>query len=202
MQDCGIVPGQPLIQIQADGKLQRIEGDYRNPQHYQPGSVVEKSHFTFETETTISGVARADLSYTLRRFPNHHRALYAMMRNQQVSTDRAEYSMDCYFRRAIYFAPDDEIVHMLYGMFYQEKSELEKSKEEYLIALNLKPNDAQINYNLALLYFEIEDYDAASKHAQIAYDAGHPLPGLRNKLESVKSSEHSSVDDEKSNIED
>ena len=184
--NCGIIPGQPLILIQADGGTGRDEGDYRNPKHYQPGNIVEKAHFTKENEHVLSGSSTANVSYVLRRYPNHHRALYSMMRNLEAGyRKRSDYSMDCWFGRAVYFAPDDEMVHMLYGIYHQRNSELKKSKEEYLKALKIKPNDSQINYNFGLLYFEMDDYKSAAKQAEVAYRNGHPLEGLRKKLQKV-----------------
>ena len=165
-----------------------MEGDYRNPQHYQPGNPVEQSHFTPADAYLINKQVIGGIGYTLSRFPNHHKALYAMMRNDRAGTaKRSPYSMDCWLTRAVYFAPDDEMVHMLYGIYHQWNSDLEKSKEEYLKALELKPNDPQINYNLGLLYVEMGDYENASKRAEVAYSSGYPLEGLRKKLEKMSS---------------
>ena len=44
------------------------------------------------------------------------------------------------------------------------------------------PND---EYNLGLVYFALRKYDQSLLHAQKAYQAGFPLPGLRRKLSSV-----------------
>ena len=52
-------------------------------------------------------------------------------------------------------------------------------------AEELTPRDANVQYNLGLVYFELKDYENSLKHAKIAYDLGFPLKGLREKLESV-----------------
>ena len=38
--DRGIIPGQPLIQIQEGVGTEKAIGDYRKPAHCQPGSLV------------------------------------------------------------------------------------------------------------------------------------------------------------------
>lgn len=58
--------------------------DYTNPEHRSKNlGVVERFHFTLEVESLIRGKSSyiwGDLDYTLRAFPNHHRALYAFAR--------------------------------------------------------------------------------------------------------------------------
>ena len=54
---------------------------------------------------------------------------------------------------------------------------------QYEQALKLKPNDPSINYNMGLVYFDTHDYSKALEHAKAAYNAGFPLPGLKNKLQ-------------------
>jgi len=54
--------------------------------------------------------------------------------------------------------------------------------EQYVIALASDPDSPDVNYNAGLLYFELEEYEMARKHAEKAYDSGYPLPALRNKL--------------------
>ena len=43
-------------------------------------------------------------------------------------------------------------------------------------------DDANIHYNLGLALIEVGRVDDALMHAQLAYKAGFPLPGLREKL--------------------
>lgn len=50
----------------------------------------------------------------------------------------------------------------------------------------LPENNLDLTYNLGLLYFDLKDYDNALIQAQKAISLGHPLPGLKNKLQSVK----------------
>ena len=89
--------------------------DYTNPTHFRENlPIVETYHFTMEVETLQAGATGThpggDLDYTLRAFPNHHRALYAMGRYQLMHEDmviapEARWTADCYFQRAIAFRP-------------------------------------------------------------------------------------------------
>lgn len=65
--------------------------DYTDPETARPGKygqspplhLVEIAHFTPEVEHLVrgkSGAIYGDLDYTLRAFPNHHRALWSMVR--------------------------------------------------------------------------------------------------------------------------
>ena len=182
---CGIIPGQPLD----SGDFGPY--DYTDPAHQRFRPIVEEAHFSEDVETLRgTNTIGEGMDYTLRKFPNHHRALYAMMRYQKREKDNLRrqsqlYTMDCYFKRALYFRPKDAIVHMLMAMNYHWNDDIDQSERKYKDALELKPNDPQINYNIGLLYYDKKDYDLAAKFAKVAYDAGYPLEGLRNKLKSV-----------------
>ena len=51
-----------------------------------------------------------------------------------------------------------------------------------LKADKLMPGDANVAYNLGLIYVDLKDYENAREYAKRAYDGGFPLPGLRQKL--------------------
>ena len=96
--------------------------DYRTDKDKLP--LVENAHFTpgveqfFERKTGYFG---ADIGYTLYRFPNHHRALDAMVRlSKRERTDKprgATFSTECYFERALRFRKDDVVARMLYAEY-------------------------------------------------------------------------------------
>src|SRR5262245_1653589 len=81
--------------------------DYRTATAQQK-RVVDAAHFTRNVEM-LRGSGRAsvggDIDYTLRAFPNHPRALMAMMRlGERDKTERpvgAMFSVACYFERAV-----------------------------------------------------------------------------------------------------
>jgi tetratricopeptide (TPR) repeat protein len=158
-----------------------------NKQHTLP--VVETHHFTPNVENLVhgsSGTLGGDLDYTLRAFPNHHRALAAMaklsMRDKTLKPAGARYSIECYFDRAIRFKPSDGIARMLYGNYLLKAGQIDKATEQLEVAVNLEPENPNINYNLGLLYVQKKDYEQAKIYAKKAYELGFPLPGLKNKL--------------------
>jgi hypothetical protein len=166
--------------------------DYRDPAARggagSPLSLVESGHFTPGVESLTKGVSGsliADIDYTLRAFPNHHRALnavarYALLGGRFQSTTVT--SADCYFRRAIAFRDDDEVVHMLYANYLAKRGDRERAREEYEYALKLAPNSAEVNYNAGLFYLGEGNLQRARVLADTAYSFGYPLPGLRKKI--------------------
>ena len=51
------------------------------------------------------------------------------------------------------------------------------------MALKLDQGNANIHYNLGLVYLDLKDYPKAREHAQRAYELGFALTGLRKRLE-------------------
>ena len=183
---------------QACGSLENAFGpfDYRDPNHLvnQPGettskrSIVERVHFTREVETLVRGYKvkepLADLDYTLRVFPNHHRALSSManchIRNNELKMGR--YSIDCWFERAIRFRPDDASVRVVNAIYLLNTGKYENALIQYQDAVELQPDSADAQYGIGLVYAKMGNYDLAYEHAVQAYELGYPLPGLRNLL--------------------
>src|SRR5207247_529058 len=142
-------------------------------------------HFTPQTENLIRGVTaplEADIAYTLRVFPNHHRALDAMSRLSvklhTLHPPKSDCSVDGWFERAIRFRPDDARVHLAYGIHHFRWKRLAQAKEQLLEAERLAGNDSNVFYNLGLLYADLKEWDKAMSYAKKAYDSGFPLPGL------------------------
>lgn len=184
---CDIIKGSPLDA----GNYGPY--DYTNPAHQKYRPPVESHHFTREVETLISGrgspTPGGDLQYTLRKFPNHHRALYSMIRYKteqhkwsKVAKSINLYSMKCFFRRAYYFKRKDPVIRMLHGMYFHKLDDFSAAESQYLKSLELQDQNPEAHYNLGLLYVDMNKLKAATKHAQIAYASGYPLAGLRNKL--------------------
>jgi hypothetical protein len=154
-------------------------------------SVVERFHFTPEMESLVRGKGKnlvgGDLDYTLRAFPNHHRALLAMMRlgerEKATKTGGAGYEVECYFVRAVTFKPDDVVSRMLFAKFLLNA----KRRDEALRQLALAQPHARDNpfsqYNLGLSFLEAEQYDEALKHAHQAMALGFPRTELRDQLQ-------------------
>ena len=182
-------------EIPGCGSLQNAYGpfDYRDPTaRTDKLPIVERFHFTPGVASLTKGETGQvidDLDYTLRAFPNHHRALISLSRfalgGGKFRSENIP-SADCFFQRAILFAPDDEIVRILFGNYLFKRGTLEDAKTQYETALRLAPESPEISYNAGLFYLQINDLDTATKLANVAYQSGYPLPGLKLKLEAAR----------------
>lgn len=166
--------------------------DYTNPSHRGRNlELVEGSHFTKDVEMLVKGnrgPLAQDIDYTLRAFPNHHRALYAMMRYQlaKPKTVNAKFApAECYFQRAIAFKPDDYRAMQLYANYLIKRDHPDMAISVYKKALAVDSAPADVNYALGLLYIDLKKYDLAVEQAKIAYGAGLKKTKLARKLKAV-----------------
>lgn len=151
--------------------------------------IVESHHFTPKVEALIAGQEgrlEGDISYTLRAFPNHHRALLAMaklmLREKKTKLLYSPYSIDCWFKRAMQYQSDDGQVFAVYGYYLSRAGKHKESAQAFRDAIELGVDTGNVHYNLGLVLLDLKDYDGALAHARKAYDLGFQLPGLRNKL--------------------
>lgn len=169
--------------------------DYRYPTSVRTEfgdahKMVEGAHFTPQVENLIRGQKAVepgpDIDYTLRAFPNHHRALLSMsrlaLRSDSRTPPRMRYSAVCWFERAIAFAPDDGMVKVLYGQHLLKVGSKAEAIKQFDAAEPLAEGSANIHYNLGLAYLDLNRFDDALRHAHQAYALGFPLPGLRDRL--------------------
>ena len=177
------------------GSLENHYGpfDYTNAEHIRERlPIVERFHFTEKVEFLRAGESSTlvgDLDYTLRTFPNHHKALYSMLQYRLKHPRQPSeefFSADCYFKRALAFKPDDGIVWMLYGIYNHKKNNYSAALEKYKTAEKILKGSSDLFYNMGLLYFDMGNIELARKYANLAYGRGYPLPALRKKLESVE----------------
>lgn len=171
------------------GQLNNAYGpfDYRKDKKELP--VVEHFHFTPEIANLIrgkSGSIGAELDYTLRAFPNHPQALMSMVRYGEKTRKNhppdTQYSVECYLNRALRFGPDDGNVRMIYAVYLARKGRNSEALVHLNQAVALGVDSPNLNYNIGLVYFQLNDFDKALSFAHKAYQAAYPLPGLRNKL--------------------
>jgi tetratricopeptide (TPR) repeat protein len=127
-----------------------------------------------------------NLHFVLHKVPNDERALALLVQwDKAGGRDKRYASPACYFIWARQFVPDDPKV-MLYGgyYFYQHK-DMDRARQWWEDALKVDANNADVHYNLGLLSLEQGRYAEARSHAEAAYAAGYPLPGLRTKLQAA-----------------
>ena len=87
--------------------------------------IVEGAHFTSEVEALIKGnrgSLEGDINYTLRAWPNHHRALLSIIKYQlqikkKLRKGKLNTPPECYLQRAIHFSPQDVASYALYGFY-------------------------------------------------------------------------------------
>ncbi len=184
---------QAVADVSDCGNLQNNFGpiDYRTATASDK-QLVERYHFTARVEHLKggqSGQLAADLSYTLRVFPNHPRALWAMsklaIREKTEKPAYSQYSTRCWFDRAIRFRPDDPNVRMIYGVYLTKNGRNREALEQLKVAAEYDKDNANLNYNIGLAYFELKQYEQALEFAHRAYRLGFSLPGLKSKLVQV-----------------
>ena len=124
-----------------------------------PKDLVEGAHFTPNIETlksskTGKGHPGGDIAYTLRAFPNHHRALKSMselaLREKTEMPRNMRYSVQCWFQRAMKFAPDDGMVRMLYGYYLLKKGQIALAVEEFEGAEGLMTGQSVLQHGIGV----------------------------------------------------
>jgi len=167
--------------------------DYINPEDFRKRlPIVEEYHFSRRVESLEGGdtadTPLPDLEYTLHAFPNHHRALFALIRYYlklkpwEAGHQQWKTPPECYLQRAIAFRPNDPTCYSLYGLYLHRRGYVEQAVVQYRKALDITPNDAEAQYNLGLALLDLKRYRDAQAAARKAYALGYPLPGLRERL--------------------
>ena len=170
-----MVSASTRAQISTCGDIANAYGPYDYRTDRDKLQIVETFHFTPEVEALIrgrSGYLGGDLDYTLRAFPNHHRALIAVMNyGRKMKTTQPEglpRQVECYFERAIRFRADDEVARMLYAKFLAGVNRIPEATRELEIvsAAAAAAGNGFTQYNVGLLYFELGQFDRALKQAR------------------------------------
>jgi tetratricopeptide (TPR) repeat protein len=166
--------------IQAEGQFGPY--DYRPDKFVAGGpfkthegllNIVERAHFTPEVEAGIRGKsssrATGDISYTLRAFPNHHRALIAManisIREGVDKPNGSSYTIDCWFQRAIAWRSDDVIVRLIYASHLTKTKRLKEAQAQADFAAANAGDNAFTHLNVGLVYYNMGNFEQALQHA-------------------------------------
>ena len=152
---------------------------------------IESNHMNENVRTLKRGQSTAnvsgDLRFVIGIIPNHPEALGLMMRlalrnRTDTLPETAPYPVECWLHRATVFRPNDGASLLVYGVYLSRRGKVGEAIAALERADELKPGDANVAYNLGLMYFEKRDYKRSLEYAKRAYGAGFPLPGLKNKL--------------------
>jgi len=153
-------------------------------------NIVEDYHFTPNVENLASGNSgsvMSDIDYTLRAWPNHHRALNSVSRLRLINKEKRPSPKfppaECYLQRAINYSPNDAVSHMLFAILQHRMGYLDGAESSYRRAESLEPDNLQLKYNVGLFLFDLRKYDESLEYARDVYAEKFPLPGLRRKLE-------------------
>ena len=166
------------------------------PEDYRKASarlkVVEDYHFGPTVESLIRpmqvGMAiGSDLDYTLWGYPNHHRALVTLVRlGAREKTDQprgTNFTIDCYFRRALRIASDDHIVRMIYASYLGSVNRQDDGLRQLNYVVESAEDSPVTHYNAGLIYMELGALEQAVAQAKRAIELGYPRQELRNGLQ-------------------
>ena len=187
----GCLPVQAQVAVSSCGELGTPFGDYLKDK--AKVTMSESFHFTPEVESLTRGKSTAviggDIDFMLRNYPNHHRALAAMMRlGEKEKTPQpagATYTVACYFDRAIRFRPDDIVARLLYASYLSKNRREADASAQLEMAARTAGDDPFSHYNIGLIYLEMKNYDRALEQAHKAYGLGFGRPELKDRLKSA-----------------
>jgi tetratricopeptide (TPR) repeat protein len=151
---------------------------------------VEDYHFNAGVESLIRGQSSSklggDISYLMRTSPNHHRGLLSIVRLAQRERSPhpsdLQYSVECYFERAMRFARDDTIVRVIYAQYLQQLGRKEDAARQLDGALAFAGDNGFSHYNIGLAFFELGQYDRALEQAHKAAALGFERSELAEML--------------------
>jgi hypothetical protein len=202
----------PIVQpgpLPADIRPQVYEGQcgdfsgHYGPFDYRTATVgdkrlVERWHLDMEMAAFRSGrlVGRnmagtgsvyGGFAYTLKSFPNHPVALSAVEEfSRRIKSERppgSEWPIECWYVRALRIAPDDPKIRVLYAIYLSYRGRANDALDQLNWIRTQLWDDANMQYNIGLVYFRLHRYAESLEHARRAYELGFPLTGLRNMLE-------------------
>lgn len=168
--------------------------DYTNAAHkVKHLEIVEKHHFTKEIRLLIKGKSSsipAEIDYTLRAWPNHHKALNSLMYYRFINQydivkgnkPNLISPLECYFQRAINFSSKDATSSLLYAIFLKKIKKFNEADKYYQRAIAIRPDELLIRYNYGLFLFKIKKYEQAMSQARVIYRNEFSQMKLKQKL--------------------
>ena len=165
-----------------------FEGTYRS--HGALLKLVEDAHFTPMVELLKRGQSSVmpgpDISFILRVYPNHHRALIAMIalgeKEKSTQPNGATYPVECWLNRALRFSPDDHIVRMIHAQFLIKEERGGEAEQQLVYVANHADENAFTHNNIGLLYLKLKNFEQSLFHAHKAQALGLAIPALMAQL--------------------
>lgn len=170
--------------------------DYRHA-HPDDIRVVEKYHFDIEYAGFLRGTKKVNaigstadvgegFNYTLKALPNHRTALYAMdqlaLREKTEKPSGSAFPVECWYVRAFKITPDDPAVRAMYGIYLANRGRNQEALHNLDMAERELPDDANLQYNIGLMYFKLGQYEKAQLCAIRAKKLRFGLNGLEGML--------------------
>jgi len=112
-----------------------------------------------------------------------------MMRlGEKEKTDKprdSQYTVECWFERAVLWRPDDSIVRMIYSTYLNGKGRGAEALKQLETASVYAKDNPFTHYNIGLHYFDMKNYERALMQAHKALTLEFNRTELRDKLQSV-----------------
>jgi tetratricopeptide (TPR) repeat protein len=129
--------------------------------------------------------AISESMYTLRNVTPAS-PLYTSILANLARTEQAQGNIpgaENYYDMALKANPTDPKTYVGLALLYRDTKRMQLARETLDKGLTATDNKSiEIHYSLGLICLELKDKDCAVEHARVAYSAGYPLPGLRDKL--------------------
>ncbi|MCR5866040.1 hypothetical protein [Aquincola sp. J276] len=161
--------------------------DYRNQREML--RTVEFGHFQPNVEDLIKPMFNsfgADIDYTLKAYPNHHRALITLnrlsLREKALKTSGSDFSVECYFFRAIRWRPDDLIVRMIYASWLHQWDRTKDAVQQLDYVVDNAGDDPFTHYNAGMVFADLKIWDRALQQAHAAQALDFPKGDLKARL--------------------
>lgn len=126
--------------------------------------------------------SKGDLEFVLNYYPNHPQALDLYSQLCTAKAPPQQCGADSRFQAALAINSNAAPTYVVYGIHLQRQGKTSDAVDQYRIALRLNPGSVNAHYNIALALFDLQKFQESNAHAQAAYAAGVPYPGLKDKL--------------------
>lgn len=145
--------------------------DYTNYQHkVNKLGIVERYHFTQKISSLHSMSKNfknlyGNMAYTLRAFPNHHKALNSMIQLKLNSKEWGSTPIECFLKRAVTINKKDGISHLLFAIYLHRIKMYKEAENEYQKA-NKLTSSPELYYNYGLLLVDLKRHEEAVSYAE------------------------------------